>query len=64
MDGARNFLRPFRGVNKVYLEQYMKMFEWSYNLKEVTDHFLRVLLGPRVTAGRRDGQRATTRSGT
>jgi transposase len=62
--GARTFLRPFRGVNKVYLEQYIKMFEWSYNLKEVTDHFLRVLLGPRVTAGRRAAQRATTRSGT
>ena len=38
--GLRNFLRPFRGVNKVYLEQYVIIFEWSYNLKVVTDEFL------------------------
>jgi transposase-like protein len=43
--GLRNFLRPFRGVNKVYLEQYVIIFEWAYNLKVVTDEFLRVLLG-------------------
>jgi transposase len=43
--GLRNFLRPFRGVNKVYLEQYVIIFEWAYNLKTVTDEFLRVLLG-------------------
>ena len=51
MDGLRNFLRPFRGVNKVYLEQYIKMFEWSHNLKRVTDNFLRVLLGCRTATG-------------
>jgi transposase-like protein len=45
--GLRNFLRPFRGVNKVYLEQYVKMFEWSYNLKAINDDFLRVMLGRR-----------------
>ena len=45
--GLRNFLRPFRGVNKVYLEQYVIIFEWCHNLKEVTDEFLRVLLGCR-----------------
>jgi transposase len=43
--GLRNFLRPFRGVNKEYLEQYIIMFQWSYNLKAVTDVFLRCLLG-------------------
>jgi len=43
--GLRNFLRPFRGVNKEYLEQYIIMFQWSYNLKAVTDEFLRCLLG-------------------
>ena len=48
--GARNFLRPFRGVNKLYLEQYIKMFEWSYNLKAITDAFLRILLGGGATA--------------
>jgi transposase len=48
--GLRNFLRPFRGVNKVYLEQYVIIFEWAYNLKGVTDEFLRVMLGcPRTT---------------
>ena len=35
--GLRNFLRPFRGVNKVYLYQYVAMFEWGYNVKRVTD---------------------------
>ena len=34
--GLRNFLRPFRGVNKVYLEQYVIIFEWAYNLKAAT----------------------------
>ena len=43
--GLRNFLRPFRGVNKEYLEQYIIIFQWSYNLKAVTDVFLRCLLG-------------------
>jgi transposase-like protein len=43
--GLRNFLRPFRGVDKEYLERYVIMFEWSYNLKAVTDEFLRILLG-------------------
>lgn len=62
--GLRTFLRHFRGVNKVYLEQYVMMFEWSYNLKAVSDEFLRVLLGSRATTGKRAGQRATTRSGT
>jgi transposase len=43
--GLRNFLRPFRGVNKVYLAQYVAIFRWSYNLKAVTPGFLRTLLG-------------------
>jgi transposase len=47
--GLRNFLRLFRGVNKVYLEQYVIIFEWSYNLKAVTDEFLRILLGTKGT---------------
>ncbi len=45
LDGAANFLRPFRGVNKEHLEQYIIMFQWSYNLKAVTGVFLRCLLG-------------------
>jgi len=59
--GLRNFLRPFRGVNKIYLEQYIKMFEWSNNIKRVTDGFLRILLGGRTAVPRR---KPTTRSGT
>ena len=48
--GLRNFLRPFRGVNKGYLEQYVIIFEWAYNLKVVTDEFLQIMLGcPRTT---------------
>jgi transposase len=42
--GLRNFLRPFRGVNKMYLEQYVVVFEWCHNLKKVTGEFLRVQL--------------------
>jgi hypothetical protein len=45
--GLRNFLRPFRGVNKVYLYQYVAMFEWSYNIKPVNEAFLRALSGMR-----------------
>jgi transposase-like protein len=44
--GLRNFLRPFRGVHKKYLAQYVAMFEWAHNLKRVTDHFLRTLMNP------------------
>jgi transposase-like protein len=62
--GLRNFLRPFRGVNKVYLEQDIKMFEWSHNLRRVTDAHLRMLLGGRSAPGRGTGQKPTTRSGT
>jgi transposase len=47
--GLRNFLRPFRGVNKVYLHQYVAMFEWGYNLKRATPGFLRALLGVGAT---------------
>jgi len=43
--GLRNFLRPFRGVHKKYLNQYVRTFEWAHNLKAVSDDYLRVLLG-------------------
>ena len=43
--GMRNFLRPFRGVNKKYLCQYVAMFEWGYNVKRATPEFLWALLG-------------------
>jgi transposase len=43
--GLRNFLRPFRGVNKVYLHQYVGIFEWGLNIKRVTGEFIRALVG-------------------
>jgi transposase len=45
--GLRNFLRPFRGVNKKYLHQYVAMFEWGYNVKQATPSFLWAILGVR-----------------
>jgi transposase len=48
--GLRNYLRPFRGVSKWYLAGYVAIFEWSNNIKRVTDGFLRLLLvEPRST---------------
>jgi transposase-like protein len=43
--GLRNFLRPFRGVNKWFLGQYVAMFEWAHNIKEATSDFLQALVG-------------------
>jgi transposase-like protein len=43
--GLRNFLRPFRGVSKKYLNQYCKVHQWAHNVKAVTIHFLRALVG-------------------
>jgi len=43
--GLRNFLRPFRGVNKIYLQQYAAIHEWAHNLKTDTITFLRTLCG-------------------
>jgi transposase len=45
--GLRNFLRPFRGVNKAHLGQYVAIFEWAHNEKRATPRFLRALLDPR-----------------
>ena len=42
--GLRNFLRPFRGVSKWFLAQDVAVFQWGYNLKSVTDEFMRTLL--------------------
>ena len=44
--GLRNFLRPFRGIHKDYLPQYVAMFEWAHNLKCITEDFLRILMTP------------------
>jgi len=44
--GLRNFLRPFRGVSKWFLDQYVAVFEWGHNLKHVTAAFLRAMMIP------------------
>ena len=49
--GLRNFLRPFRGVSKWYLGQYVAVYQWGYNIKRVTNEFLRILLGMRPGTG-------------
>ena len=33
------------GVSKWYEAQYLAVIQWCHNLKEVSDDFLRVLLG-------------------
>ncbi len=43
--GLRNFLRPFRGVSKWFLDEYVGIFQWGHNLKAVTSDFLRALVG-------------------
>jgi len=42
--GTRNFLRPFRGVHKVYLSGYVAMCEHSINLKHITPQFMAALV--------------------
>jgi transposase-like protein len=49
--GLRNFLRPFRGLNKHFLSGYVAVFVWAYNFKVASDDALRVLLGrPRLAS--------------
>jgi hypothetical protein len=40
----RTFLRPFREVSKHYLDQYVAIFQWAYNLKEAIPDTLRIML--------------------
>ena len=44
--GVRNFLRPFRGVNKRYLPQYVVMFENAFNFKEQWEEVIRAMIIP------------------
>jgi transposase len=44
--GLRNFLRPFRGVNKIYLAQYVAMFENAFNFKEHFEDVIRAMIVP------------------
>ena len=43
--GLRNFLRPLRGVSKWNRAHYVAVFPGAYTLKQVTQEFLRILLG-------------------
>jgi hypothetical protein len=36
--GLRNFLRPFWGVHKKYLQPYVSAFAWTHNLKRFVAH--------------------------
>jgi hypothetical protein len=42
--GLRHFLRPFRGVSKHYLGQYVAVFHLGYNLKAAINPLLRSLM--------------------
>jgi transposase-like protein len=48
---VRTLLRPFRGVSKWYEAQYLAVIQWGHNLKDVSDEFLRVLLGIAPSTG-------------
>ncbi len=47
--GLRNFLRPFRGVSKEYLYQYVALFEWGCNAKRLPNVVRRRLAAVRRT---------------
>jgi hypothetical protein len=38
-------MQAFRRVSKWFLARYVAVFQWGYNVKEVTDELVRVLLG-------------------
>ena len=42
----RNFLRPFRGVHKKYLHQYVAIFENAFNFKEQFENIIRAMIVP------------------
>lgn len=43
--GLQNFLRPFRGVAKDYLQQYVSILQWTYNLPQATPALLFAMFG-------------------
>jgi transposase len=47
--GLRNFLRPFRGISKWFVDEYVGIFQWIYTIKAVTADFIRALFGLRLT---------------
>jgi transposase len=44
--GLRNFLRPFRGVSKWWLDNYVHFYACLHNFRWSFTDFLRCLLGP------------------
>ena len=44
--GVRNFLRPFRGLNKRYLAQYVAIFENAFNFKLNAQEVIRAMVIP------------------
>ena len=42
--GLRNFLRPFRGLSKHYLWQYVAVYAWGHNFKTLTIELVRSLV--------------------
>jgi transposase-like protein len=43
--GLRNFLRPFRGVSKWCISQYVAMFQRGHNTNKITYDYLILILG-------------------
>lgn len=44
--GVRNFIRPFRGVHKKYLAQYIVMFENAFNFRDQLVQVIRAMIVP------------------
>lgn len=44
--GVRNFLRPFRGIHKRYLAQYIAIFENAFNFKQQLSNVIRAMIIP------------------
>lgn len=42
--GLRNFLRPFRGIHKRYLHEYVAIHEFRVNLKRISPTFIAALV--------------------
>jgi transposase len=42
--GLRNFLRPFRGAHKAYLNGYVSIYEFHVNLKAISPTFISALV--------------------
>lgn len=49
LEGLRNSLRPFRGVSKWLLGEYVGILQWAHALKAVTAEFIRALVGLPLT---------------